>query len=254
GCKCDTSDSVGGLKCGYELSNHCSSDPSSIFQCNPGGTQICRYGPCTNGCCGTGDGRSYCCKDSTCSGCPPGQWYKKKVDITTPNPLPISHPPVDVTNCNNPVPNSCSFYTNCLENKFHCGPTGYPINYGDKNCKKFISAMNRFSSAGKKWLTDTMLCLQKTLVPSYNNGKTTCSQISNTAFNSHMTCYIDSGVCFLPPTDWVIIFETVGVKDIFLNSQALMQTLKTGFGCFTLYAWIYVEICSITFFSDQAIN
>ncbi|CAG8471073.1 6456_t:CDS:2 [Dentiscutata heterogama] len=228
GCKCNTNDAIGGLKCGYELNNHCLPDPSSIFQCNPGGTQNCRYGSCTYGCCGTGDGHSYCCKDSTCSGCPPGHWYKKK-ETSTSVPSSSSPPPTTTTtDCNNPAPNSCSFYTSCLENKFHCGPMGYPINYGDKNCRKFINAMNKFSSAGKKWVTDTMLCLQKALISTYKNNKTTCSEISNTAFNSHASCYITSGVCFLPPTDWGVIFETVSLKDIFGSKQAFTQALETA--------------------------
>ena len=32
------------------------------------------------------------------------------------------------------LPEDCSFYTDCLEAKFDCGPDGYPIGYGDKYC------------------------------------------------------------------------------------------------------------------------
>ncbi|CAG8606891.1 11634_t:CDS:2 [Gigaspora rosea] len=77
GCTCNKNDQYGGLKCGYELNNHCPSDPSSIFQCSPKGRSICRYGPCKYGCCAVGNGKSYCCKDNKCSGCPSGKWIKK---------------------------------------------------------------------------------------------------------------------------------------------------------------------------------
>ncbi|CAG8835571.1 29546_t:CDS:2, partial [Gigaspora margarita] len=140
GCKC-TNDVIGGLNCGYELKHSCLSDPSSLFQCNPGGTKICRYGPCTYGCCGTFDGRSHCCKDSKCTDCPPGQWYKKTTTVSS--PISSSTSLADAS-CNNPVPNSCDFYTKCLDNKFKCGPTRYPIKYGDKNCKKFINEQVQF--------------------------------------------------------------------------------------------------------------
>ncbi|CAG8458566.1 28391_t:CDS:2 [Dentiscutata erythropus] len=203
GCKCNTNDAIGGLKCGYELNNHCPSDPSSIFQCNPGGTKICRFGPCTYGCCGTDDGNSYCCKDSTCSGCHPGHWHKKKETSTS---VPSSGPPPTTTTTD-----------------LHQTHAGYPIKYGDKNCGKFIKATDKFSSNGKKWVTNTMLCLQRKLISTYENNKTTCSEISNTAFGSHASCYVDSGVCTIW-SDWDVIFKTVGFKDIFGSMKALTVT------------------------------
>ncbi|CAG8592959.1 39395_t:CDS:2 [Gigaspora margarita] len=104
GCTCDKNDQYGGLKCGYELNNHCPSDPSSIFQCSPKGSSICRYGPCKYGCCAVGNGKSYCCKDNKCSGCPSGKWIKKgspppsnppppKPSPNPPSPKPSSNPP-----------------------------------------------------------------------------------------------------------------------------------------------------------------
>nr|CAG8477417.1 150_t:CDS:2 [Entrophospora candida] len=114
--------------------------------------------------------------------------------------------------CNNPAPNSCNFYTDCLEKKFHCGATGYQIKYGLKYCEKFKNSSNLFTSRGKKWITDTMLCLQNALVPTYNSNATTCSEITKTAFDSHPDCYVNSGLCNIPK-DWYNIFATIGVHE-----------------------------------------
>jgi hypothetical protein len=32
---------------------------------------------------------------------------------------------------------TCDFYTQCLEKKYHCGPKGYPMGYGYVYCNKF---------------------------------------------------------------------------------------------------------------------
>ncbi|CAG8513571.1 7076_t:CDS:2 [Acaulospora morrowiae] len=161
-------------------------------------------------------------------------------------PLPTSSDssiPTIASYCDNPVPNTCNFYMNCLEEKFHCGPKGYPINYGKKNCEKFITSINKFSPAGKKWVTNVMLCLQRALVSSYDNNKTTCTDIYNTAFDSHAPCYITSGICILPPTDWEVLFETIGFKTLFGNLKIIIQALKTAGECATFYVWFLAEVC-----------
>ncbi|GBB97476.1 hypothetical protein RclHR1_00030033 [Rhizophagus clarus] len=236
GCTCLTSDTVGGLKCGSELNNGCSSDSFSIFQCNPGGTKICRYGPCTYGCCATSDGNSYCCMDYACSGC-------KNVS-KIPNP-PQPQPPQphnQTTDCNNPSPDSCNFYSDCLEKKFNCGPNGYPIGYGLKNCENFANEINLFSNDGKKWVLKTMLCLQNALVQIYNNNTATCSEIKDTAFRSHAKCYIESGVCSLP-TEWWKLFEIIDIRDIVGSWEGILEVIQTAEGCAELYAWLIGAFC-----------
>jgi len=43
---------------------------SHIFECSPGGTDVCEYGPCTSGCCSFPQGTNdFCCSDSACAGC-----------------------------------------------------------------------------------------------------------------------------------------------------------------------------------------
>ena len=74
----------------------CASDKFSyhIFQCAPKGADICRFGPCLGGCCGVPGVESYCCTDSTCSGCPLANWYK----IPSPPP-PEVFEPAPISSC-----------------------------------------------------------------------------------------------------------------------------------------------------------
>src|SRR5262245_22793145 len=63
--------------------------------------------------------------------------------------------------CSSPVRDTCTFYRACLENHYHCGPSGYPIGYGEHYCKAFTAAKPKFDAKGKKWVSDTMFCLQR---------------------------------------------------------------------------------------------
>lgn len=120
-----------------------------------------------------------------------------------------------------------------------CGPDGYPIGYGLKYCTKFTDAAPKFSAIGQAWITKTMLCLQRNLVP-YATGEksTTCSALKEFAFGTHPGCYVSSGVCALPPSDWQVIIETVSLKELFGSVDALKATLETAGDCVEFYKWL----------------
>jgi hypothetical protein len=99
---------------------------------------------------------------------------------------------------------SCDFYTKCLETKYKCGPTGYPVGYGFKYCSKFVKNINDYPAKGQEWIKKTLVCLKKALVPELNS----CQNLYNVAFNSHPKCYYDSGFC-----------------DMFLDQGNLKQTV-----------------------------
>jgi hypothetical protein len=141
--------------------------------------------------------------------------------------------------CSAPVPNTCTFYTDCLEKHAKCGPQGYPVNYGKGYCDKFTAAKPKMSSAGKSWVTNTMLCLQQKLVP-YGTGakKLSCSALKDFAFDTHPGCYIKGGVCKLPPSDWAVIFKTVGFAELFGSWDSIEQTIRTMDGCVDFYKWL----------------
>ncbi|KAH0545475.1 hypothetical protein FGG08_000476 [Glutinoglossum americanum] len=141
--------------------------------------------------------------------------------------------------CSDPKPNTCSFYPNCLESRFQCGSSGYPLSYGLNYCDKFTAARSSMSPSGQQWVTATMLCLQRALVI-YGDGSqsTTCPALREYAFATHPGCYVQSGVCALPPSDWEDIISTVSFGELFSSFDALKATLKTVGGCVEFYLWL----------------
>jgi len=167
--------------------------------------------------------------------------YACKVPEAPSFPVPDGDNPIlPISNeCSDPKPDSCSFYPDCLEAHLHCGPSGYPIGYGLHYCEKFSALRGQMSAAGKMWVTNTMLCLQRDLV-AYGDGSqtTTCDALKLYAFATHADCYVKGGICTLSPTDWVMIIKTVSFKELFGSLNALKATLQTVNGCIGFYLWL----------------
>jgi hypothetical protein len=149
------------------------------------------------------------------------------------------------TLCSNPVRGQCSFYEDCLETRYHCGPDGYPLGYGKKFCNKFNAARDKFSQKGQIWMLDTMECLQRVLVPEATGpkemggqGGSPCDELRKKAFDSHAECYVQNGVCTLSVKDWVEIVEVVDLKTLFGSWEALNEALQAATGCLELYAFL----------------
>ncbi|KAK7056706.1 hypothetical protein VNI00_002423 [Paramarasmius palmivorus] len=145
--------------------------------------------------------------------------------------------------CSSPPLRSCAFYSDCLEAHFQCGPNGYPIGYGLKYCTKFSTPENlaRFSQKGQDWMWDTMHCLQTALVPDLQTPATApgaCEKLEEKAFGTHAQCYVSSGLCTLPPSDWLVIVDIVGLDTLFGSWDALVQSIEAAGGCVEFYAWI----------------
>src|SRR5690606_3587160 len=120
----------------------------------------------------------------------------------------------------------CDFYTTCLESKYQCGESGYPVGYGAHYCTKFSANKSTFSTKGAKWIDDTMLCLQQTLVPEATTIDSNCGAIRVKAFESHSNCYIENGLCTLPVTDWARILSIVAFEDLIGTWNSLKETLE----------------------------
>jgi hypothetical protein len=148
--------------------------------------------------------------------------------------------------CSNPQPNNCNFYALCIESRYHCGPTGYPIGYGQYYCDKFVMDASLLSPEGQTWMTNVMLCLQRDLVPyvlGAAQGFSDCQALENFAFSTHPVCYVDSGLCALPVTDWEAIVEKiVGVTTLFDSWDAFKATVEAAGGCAEFYAWLVEHI------------
>lgn len=135
--------------------------------------------------------------------------------------------------CQNP-PQTCTFYSSCAEAALPCGNSGYAIGYGLKNCNKFMQRLTHFSAAGQAWIFRVMTCLQKFLIngPLQRCGLD-CSSLKSDAFGSHPTCYVNSGVCDLPISDWVQLVITI--RDDLLTLDTLKQAVTTGGNCLVHY-------------------
>ncbi|EFR03964.1 hypothetical protein MGYG_06966 [Nannizzia gypsea CBS 118893] len=144
-----------------------------------------------------------------------------------------------LASCSIPKRDNCDFYLSCLEAAVPCGREGYAIAYGDHYCHKFQSVLTRFSDQGKVWLSNAMYCLQEKLVP-YATGQNqaSCKAIQKYAFATHPSCYLDNGLCTLPPSDWLAILETVGTEGLFGSIDALIATLEAAGVCIDFYIWL----------------
>ena len=195
----------------------------------PGQTGICKK--MTESTCAAGfNSGNYCPGDETVQCCPDSSASAPATSTA------VAPPPVNT--CAHPVRDTCTFYPDCLESKYNCGPDGYPIGYGLNYCQRFTAAKPRMDSAGKKWVSDTMLCLQTALVPYATTETTTCPALKDTAFASHPDCYVNSGVCTLGPKDWEVIITTVSLKDLFGGIDNLKAVLQTLGDCAEFYAWL----------------
>ncbi len=121
----------------------------------------------------------------------------------------------------------CEMYS-CLEakNGLNCGDRGYFRGYGQKYCARFSAITGEFmSDAGREWLAGVRSCLLDE-VESLLEDTSSCSDIRQGAFDSHPQCYLDSGLCSLPPSDWAHIVATISPWD-----NDLKQVILSGAGC-----------------------
>lgn len=151
-------------------------------------------------------------------------------------------------NCLDPPPHSCAFYRACLEPHFHCGPDGYPLGFGEKFCTRFNQPSNagRLSEEGQAWMWNTMSCLQRALVPELSipvvDATEVCKSLEEKAFSTHAPCYLSSGLCSLPPSDWVVIIEIINLKTLLSSWDAFIGGVEAAKGCLEFLAWSLEKI------------
>ncbi|KAJ7032745.1 hypothetical protein C8F04DRAFT_1106401 [Mycena alexandri] len=169
--------------------------------------------------------------------------------ILGPSTLPLRRnivpPSAPSDECLNPPQGSCTFYADCLESRYHCGPTGYPLGYGQKYCTKFLAERERLDSPGQTWMLATLHCLQVALVPDFvpdatgsPNATATCQALEDKAFGTHAGCYVSNGVCKLPLSDWEAILDIVGIETLVDSWDAFKATLTAGTECLDFIAFL----------------
>ncbi|KAG4074248.1 hypothetical protein HA402_008657 [Bradysia odoriphaga] len=148
-----------------------------------------------------------------------------------------------------PSGTECNFYEDCLEAIFPCGDGGYAIHYGFRLCKKFQENRVLFSPLGKMWVSATCFCLQNILAGSITSGTfnatTTCTDIENFAWATHLGCYTDTNpsVCNIPITDWIMILNTA--KESFNDLRSYELVAQVGHACGTQYYEEVVKILNV---------
>jgi len=151
-------------------------------------------------------------------------------------------PPSTSPNCSSPPLDSCSFYADCLESRYHCGPTGYPIGYGQRFCTQFVGNESLLDAKGQTWMVNTMHCLQLALVgDAIDANATTCFALETQAFGTHAGCYVDNGLCSLGIPDWEAIIQIVDIKTLFDSWDAFKATLEAAGDCAAFIGWMIVK-------------
>jgi hypothetical protein len=139
-----------------------------------------------------------------------------------------------VTSCPVVEPNAianheATFYQ-CAEQTLDCGPDGYLIGYGTRYAQRFYRYTRPWMSpSGKRWLDATLVCLQIKLRERID-ASTSCDDVRTIAFDSHPECYVDSGFCQLPVSDWFAVAATIDGRD-WLSRDALRQVTTTAHAC-----------------------
>ena len=119
----------------------------------------------------------------------------------------------------------CSYYE-CLEEKAQCGEDGYLMNFVGKYCNRFTQVTYpRLSVFGKVWLEGVRECLISNMENGYYNGES-CKEIEERGIEDHIKCYVNTGICSLPVSDWLNILGTIPPNEI-----PLRQAISVGNEC-----------------------
>ncbi|ULU11386.1 hypothetical protein L3Y34_015088 [Caenorhabditis briggsae] len=136
-------------------------------------------------------------------------------------------------------PELCDTYE-IVERKFHCGPHGYLLHYGLRNCLVFNnqSILDQFTPKGREFVGCSTGCLVKAIL-NISEFSTSCLQIQEEAFKSHVDCYLNCNFCDVCKTEKLAFLKSYDWSD-FLSFAALQQVYaivrKCGvFGCFKVF-------------------
>lgn len=124
-----------------------------------------------------------------------------------------------------PSSKNCDYYNN-VEDTYDCGPKGYPIDYGKRLCLKYLKAETVQTDSIKAWFPKVRLCLQKYLEDKRGSIRD-CGDLKKKAIHSHVSCYIKTGFCSLPISDFMSIAKITSVDIIDTDIAALsLKVLK----------------------------
>ena len=127
----------------------------------------------------------------------------------------------------------CSYYlekekeVNCIKSKYN-----YLIGYGSKYCNKFIQLerLKDSDSDLKKWIGNTLICLQEMIQDNKKRIQPSCKQLESFAFDTHPICYKQYNICSLSIDNKWKIVRNVEITDYF-SSKSLIQAINVGLSC-----------------------
>lgn len=119
---------------------------------------------------------------------------------------------------------ACEYYR-CREASARCGSEGYLMNYAYRYCQRFrLVVEGEMSPEGQAWFRRVRRCLVKALDAAEPGND--CQSLEEEGFGSHPECYLETGFCDLPLSDWVRVFNSVDPNDL-----RFRELLTTGNGC-----------------------
>lgn len=126
----------------------------------------------------------------------------------------------------------CDFYSECIEKVHSCkdGPDDYAIGFAKKYCLEFNKA--KFSPVGEVWRDETMVCLQRALVPLLDQENVSCRGIRKIGFESHVPCYTDvePSFCDLSSKDLRRVRHILQKPEL-LNRETINAGIRIGKIC-----------------------
>jgi len=107
---------------------------------------------------------------------------------------------------------ACEYYR-CREEQAQCGEGGYLLNFAERYCNRFrLLTEPNVSAEGRAWMRRVRRCLVTSL-DAVERGND-CQSIEESGLGTHPSCYVDTGFCELPVSDWLSVINTIEPGDL----------------------------------------
>jgi hypothetical protein len=117
-----------------------------------------------------------------------------------------------------PSSTNCDYYS-CIEKELQCGPQGYPVNFGQRLCERYLDHEASSSEALKRWYPQVRECLQA--VVAKLDSVRDCDDLRVQAFQKHFDCYVETDFCSL---SWQDKFEVLRLAGVTALSPLALST------------------------------
>lgn len=126
-----------------------------------------------------------------------------------------------------PSNKNCDFYR-CQETKRSCGKNGYWNKFAVPYCEIFVQKEKQFSKNTQRFFKNVRYCLQAQLIEKTHS--VACRDIKDYAFHTHVSCYINSGFCYLNDKEKTALLKEL--KASFVYPSTWKEAFAVQLGCF----------------------